>query len=203
MTAVALPSLISLSRLPLSVAFFLAFQRYSPEWVSVAGFLFILAALTDFFDGWLARRLNAVTAFGKWLDPLCDALLFVFVYLAFVRAHLMPPVLFALFLGRESLQYGLIRPLYVRRRLSPAAKPAGKVKTVVQIAGTVAVLVLVLLDLTGSLSWISTRHAATGILTALVGVSLLSLGWYVGPLVRRAGKQHSQLDGRKRPEPPT
>jgi phosphatidylglycerophosphate synthase len=144
--------------------------------------LLALAAATDALDGLLARHLRSVSTFGKWADPLTDALFFFFVYLAFNRAGLMPTPLLILFLVREAAQYGVLRPLAARRGLDPGAKPAGKVKTGVQIAGTAAVMGLAAGSAAGLLPPLRLATLSTAILAFLVAVSLGSLYWYVRPL---------------------
>jgi CDP-diacylglycerol--glycerol-3-phosphate 3-phosphatidyltransferase len=88
-----LPNLLTLFRLVLATAFFIALNQYryagpdgDPQtlvlWVSIA--LFLLAALTDWLDGYLARRWHAESTFGRIMDPFCDKVLVLgaFIYLA-------------------------------------------------------------------------------------------------------------------------
>ena len=70
-----LPNRLTLGRLILTV-FFVAFLSTSTHWGDVVALiLFIFAALTDWLDGYLARRLNQITNFGKLMDPLADKVL--------------------------------------------------------------------------------------------------------------------------------
>jgi CDP-diacylglycerol--glycerol-3-phosphate 3-phosphatidyltransferase len=85
----AVPNWLTVSRLFLAAAFFLSleFARrpiHDEWWLSAAAGLFILGALTDALDGWLARRWNAVSVFGRVMDPVADKILVVgaFIYLA-------------------------------------------------------------------------------------------------------------------------
>ena len=80
----SLPNLLTMFRIvviPLLVA---AFYLDSPEmrWASLA--LFSAAGISDFFDGWLARRWNKVSALGRFLDPIADKLLVASILLMLV-----------------------------------------------------------------------------------------------------------------------
>jgi phosphatidylglycerophosphate synthase len=84
-----LPNAITIARLAFAAAFFmcLVFYRYPDRNVALANVavgLFLLGALTDALDGYLARRWGAVSAFGRIMDPFCDKVLVLgaFVYLA-------------------------------------------------------------------------------------------------------------------------
>ncbi len=166
----------------MGVVFTLVFPALQMRGIVLGAILLALAAATDALDGVLARRLGTVSTFGKWADPLTDALFFFCVYLAFNRAGLMPPLLLVLFLARETAQYGIIRPLASRRGMDPGAKPAGKVKTAVQIVGTAAVIGLAAGSAGGLLPMGSLIATSSAILALLVAVSVGSLYWYIRPL---------------------
>jgi len=174
--------------LPLGVAVYLLLLRGHAGATAAAIAVVAVAAASDFLDGYAARRLGAVTTTGKWLDAACDAVFFLFVYLSFVRVGLMPPLLLALFACRELTQYAVLRPLSMARNVDPGARLPGKIKTVLQSVGSAAVLLLLLIHQQGHLSARSLSVAATSILALLVAVSLLSLGWYIAPLVRQAAR---------------
>ncbi|MCP5109642.1 MAG: CDP-diacylglycerol--glycerol-3-phosphate 3-phosphatidyltransferase, partial [bacterium] len=74
-----IPNQITLSRLVLAVVFFAVLSFFNPEkldeqrWVLVVSFwVFVTAAVTDFFDGLLARMMKQVTSFGRIVDPVVD-----------------------------------------------------------------------------------------------------------------------------------
>ena len=84
-----LPNALTMLRLVLAAAFFGTLNAYRyPDhnvvWANVALVLFILAAITDALDGYLARRWDAITVFGRIMDPFCDKVLVLgaFIYLA-------------------------------------------------------------------------------------------------------------------------
>lgn len=67
----------------------------------LAWLVFLLAALTDLIDGWIARHLNQVTSFGQVFDPLVDRILIVVALLALALTKLIGWVAFTLILGRD------------------------------------------------------------------------------------------------------
>jgi CDP-diacylglycerol---glycerol-3-phosphate 3-phosphatidyltransferase len=102
--------------------------------------IFVAAALTDTFDGWVARRLEGVTAFGAMADPLADKLLVVGTLASLALFAEVPWWIVAVIAGREAVVTAL-RVLVVRR--AGVVVPAtvwGKVKTVAQIVAIAAVI---------------------------------------------------------------
>jgi CDP-diacylglycerol--glycerol-3-phosphate 3-phosphatidyltransferase len=116
-------------------------ERAGALWGAAA--LFVLAAVTDKIDGWLARRTGTVTALGRALDPLADKLLVACALVAFVRLG-VPGVeawMVAAILGREVLVTALRS--YAGRRGRPLpVSGLGKWKTTFQMAFVAAVLAL-------------------------------------------------------------
>lgn len=102
-----------------------------------------LALLTDWLDGWLARRWRAVSTAGKLLDPFADAIFCMFVFWDFARYGIMPPWLFWVLAGREALVTFVLRPVALTRGIVVAAGMPGKIKTVIQFC----VIVLVILQM--------------------------------------------------------
>jgi CDP-diacylglycerol--glycerol-3-phosphate 3-phosphatidyltransferase len=100
------PNLLTLSRLPLSVCLFIAIsERY---WlVSLA--IFTIASLTDWLDGWWARKFNQLTAFGRTFDPLIDKVMVggAFIYLLMVPEARLLPWMVTVVIGRELLITGI------------------------------------------------------------------------------------------------
>lgn len=178
------PHLLTFSRIPLGVAFLVVFDPADTASALVALGLLAVSAATDAADGAIARRLGLVSTLGKWTDPLTDALFFLFAYLAFWRASMMPAVLLGVFLAREIAQYAVIRPLTVRKGKDPGARLAGKIKTGAQIGGTALVVLLAAISAAGAIPPETLRVICTALVTALVTLSAASLYWYVRPLLR-------------------
>lgn len=131
-----LPNTITLSRLlglPV-VGYCMYDQRSSVRWIGVG--VFLVAALTDWLDGYLARKLDQVTDLGKFLDPLVDKLLVLIPLLVAIDLHLVPAVGVCLILARELTIAGW----RVSGSQVSGANIWGKLKTVSQI---VAIAILI------------------------------------------------------------
>jgi cardiolipin synthase len=133
-----LPNLLTLSRFPLApwVAVSILHQAYRQ-----ALLLLVAAGLTDWLDGWLARRHGAVTRLGAYLDPVADKVLLVSVYLALGAAALIPVWLVVIVVGRDLLILlfaGAALAATRRRDFDPSVW--GKLSTVVQVVTGAAVL---------------------------------------------------------------
>jgi len=118
----------------------------------VAMIIFILAAITDFADGQIARRRNIVTDFGKFLDPLADKVLTFAAMLWFVEAGVMPGWMVLIVIMREFAVTAL-RLIAATNGTVIAAANLGKVKTVCTIVVLVAMF-LPLPDLVNIIGWI-------------------------------------------------
>ena len=178
-----IPNLLSLSRIAFGVLFYLLFRRAAAASTTICLGIITAGMLTDYLDGTLARRNNLVTLAGKWIDPLSDFTFFFFVYLSFYSLSLMPLILFVLFLLREASMYMLVRPLYIKRKMDPAAKTPGKVKTVLQNVGSLIVTLLAAGGQVGALSPSALRAVSASLLSVMVASSLVSMYWYVKPLI--------------------
>ena len=99
--------------------------------ILVSGIIFGLAMLTDLADGKIARKYNAITTFGKFIDPIADKLLVISVMLAFVDLGLISSVPVIIVLAREFLVTGM-RLGAVGQGVVVAANIWGKIKTTVQ-----------------------------------------------------------------------
>jgi CDP-diacylglycerol--glycerol-3-phosphate 3-phosphatidyltransferase len=137
---VNLPNAITLSRLVLTGVFVAGASLGSPagHWLALVSF--VIAAISDFLDGWLARRMGMVTPMGKLLDPLADKVLAcsAFVYLS--TQGLCPVWVTVLIIAREFLVTGL-RQIAVEAGLVLAADRLGKWKTAMQLTFCITCLV--------------------------------------------------------------
>jgi CDP-diacylglycerol---glycerol-3-phosphate 3-phosphatidyltransferase len=103
--------------------------------------LFIAAALTDYWDGKLARKRQLVTNFGRIMDPLADKLLLVTLFISFVQLGFAPAWMVILIIGREFAITGL-RVLAASYGQVIVASESGKHKTVSQIIAVIVILVI-------------------------------------------------------------
>lgn len=106
-----------------------------------AGLLFGVAALTDFFDGKIARERQLVTDFGKFADPIADKILVISALVCFLANGLCDPILIIVVLFREFVVTS-VRLSAAGKNKVIAANIWGKVKTVTQIIAIVAVIIL-------------------------------------------------------------
>ena len=106
----------------------------------VAAAIFGLASLTDWLDGYLARRRGQVTSLGRMIDPLADKLLTSAAFISLVQMDLAPAWMVAVIIGRELAVTGL-RGLASVRGSGFGASQLGKIKMVSQVA---AILLLIL-----------------------------------------------------------
>lgn len=107
----------------------------------IATFIFILAALTDKLDGYIARSRNQITTFGKFMDPLADKLLVTSALISLVELQVVPGWAAVIIIAREFAVSGL-RTIAAAEGTVIAASWWGKIKTVIQIVA----IVLLLLD---------------------------------------------------------
>jgi CDP-diacylglycerol---glycerol-3-phosphate 3-phosphatidyltransferase len=110
------------------------------EYVGLA--IFLLAAVTDFFDGWVARRRHQTTRLGALLDPIADKLLMSAAFISLVEmdpSH-VPAWMVVIIIGREFAVSGL-RSIAAQQGVTIAASPLGKVKMISQV---IAISLLIL-----------------------------------------------------------
>jgi CDP-diacylglycerol--glycerol-3-phosphate 3-phosphatidyltransferase/cardiolipin synthase len=132
-----LPNLLTLLRILLIPIFVVVF--YLPfGWArEAATFVFLLAAVTDWLDGYLARRMQLVSAFGAFLDPVADKLMVATALILLVQAdpRIIIAVAVAVIIGREIAISGLREWMAeVGNRTHVAVSEIGKFKTAAQMA---------------------------------------------------------------------
>src|SRR5687767_1733702 len=117
----------------------------SEQWLGVSGYalaigIFLVASLTDIFDGYLARRRNQVSTLGKFLDPIADKLLVSAALIVLVEKQLAPSWAVVIILGREFIVTGL-RSVAAAEGIVIQAQSIGKVKMWAQCVAIVALLI--------------------------------------------------------------
>ncbi|MBI4398132.1 MAG: CDP-diacylglycerol--glycerol-3-phosphate 3-phosphatidyltransferase [Candidatus Omnitrophica bacterium] len=126
------PNLLTLLRVILAfVTFYLLMHSYF--WMRLGAFgVFTVAALTDLWDGQLARRSGRVTDFGKILDPIADKILILGVFLCFISLNVYPLwAVIPIFVREVSVT--VYRLYLLRKNVVVAAERSGKIKVVVQM----------------------------------------------------------------------
>ena len=121
----------------LMIPFFIYFALQADKTsLIIALVLFCLASVTDFLDGYIARKYNQVTDFGKFVDPLADKLLVTAALLIFIEKGIFPAWMVFIVLALEFIITSL-RNVAAAKGKVLAASWTGKVKTCVQIAGII------------------------------------------------------------------
>jgi len=140
-----IPNALTIMRIlliPVLVAvFYLPFERH----LLVAAGIFAVAAITDWFDGYLARRLGQMTKFGAFLDPVADKLMVAVALVLLVERH--DTILFTLaacvIIGREIVVSALREWMAeLGKRTSVAVSYVGKVKTAFQMLAIIGLLAI-------------------------------------------------------------
>lgn len=186
-SAVNVPNALTLLRLCLVPVFgwlLLVDGGTDPALRTAAAVVFLFASLTDFVDGWLARRRHQVTTFGKVADPIADKALTGVALIGLSWLDTLPWWVTVVIIGRE-VTVTLLRFAVIKDGVIPASR-GGKAKTVSQMLA----IVLYLLPLTGA--WLTIRAVVMGVavaLTVLTGVDYAHRALAVrrrGELVREA-----------------
>ncbi|MDZ4082837.1 MAG: CDP-diacylglycerol--glycerol-3-phosphate 3-phosphatidyltransferase [Bdellovibrionales bacterium] len=171
-----LPMWLTWSRMvaciPMTVVM-LTLEKRAAGWIAAA--IFIVAAITDWLDGYFARKFHAQTTMGKFMDPIADKILVSTILILLIPSGAVHPVLVIIILGRDIL-IGGIRSIAAADRLIIDAKATGKWKTAVQMVAIPAVLIEVPLvsDSLGPLYNISTQTIGHGLLWISGILSLIS-----------------------------
>lgn len=141
------PNKLTLLRVVL-VPFFLAFLMINniPFNYCLALVIFILASFTDMLDGYLARKNNQITTFGKFLDPLADKVLVLSAMICFIELNLASSVAIVIIIAREFMVTSIrLVALSGDGKVIPA-NMLGKIKTVVSMISVIATLAMLSLD---------------------------------------------------------
>ena len=173
-----LPNTLSLIRILLVSVFIALFfiTPIAPLNYLLACIVFCLAAITDFLDGYIARKYNLVTTLGKFLDPIADKILVSSALIVLVSV--MPEgyvktsftIAVCVIMARE-LMVSAFRQIAATKNFVMAADMAGKIKTVFQ---DFAIIILLLWQFTASEVVFYVGFALTGIATVLTIISAVN-----------------------------
>lgn len=153
-----LPNKLTISRIILTFVFmYFLFAKWAGA-KACAFLTFLAAALTDYYDGYLARTKNQITDFGKFMDPIADKILVLAAFLSFVQLELIPAWTVVIIIAREVTVTGM-RIFALGRGIVLQAEEAGKHKTVSQMA--TIFLILIFLVLKGAAQFLSFWNITT------------------------------------------
>ena len=183
-----LPNQLTVLRIILTPVFFLLFISGVPWMMQVSVIVYLIAAITDWYDGWLARKFNYITNWGKFLDPLADKILTSTAFLAFVLVGLVNLWLALLIILRDIL-VTLLRLYADSKGYSFTTSLTAKVKTFFQM---VFIYYLLLAYSLRSVDYIGEKYSTLFdallnkelIWYLMIAVTLLTLGTGIGYVIR-------------------
>jgi CDP-diacylglycerol--glycerol-3-phosphate 3-phosphatidyltransferase len=135
-----LPNALTVLRILLVPVVVVALLDETPNGDAIAAGVFALAAFTDTLDGYIARQRNAITTFGKLMDPIADKLLVAASLIALVSLDRLAAWIAMVIIAREFAVTGL-RLIAATQDVVISASIWGKVKTTVQVAAIIALIV--------------------------------------------------------------
>ena len=180
-----IPNKLTIVRILLTAV--IAFFLFMPGWLSKTAALaaFLIAGLTDWLDGYLARRWHQTSAMGALLDPIADKVLVLGTFSAFAQLRVVPWWMVGLIALREVLVTGA-RLVAAKRHIILAAAIEGKQKAVSQFLAAIVVLVVVIVQEVQGKAPMPIQHRITmdlavlgcmGLATALTLISGASFFW--------------------------
>ena len=157
------PNALTVFRILLVPVLVAALLSGAPSGDLLAAIVFALASFTDALDGWIARRNQSESTFGKLMDPLADKLLVISALVSLVSLNRVSAAIAMVIIARELAVTGL-RQLAMESGHVVGASVWGKLKTVAQIA-----MVLCLIAVDGSPPWLDALVYVTVAITVLSG----------------------------------
>ncbi|GAB4186554.1 MAG: CDP-diacylglycerol--glycerol-3-phosphate 3-phosphatidyltransferase [Simkaniaceae bacterium] len=171
---------LTLGRLLLGPIFLIFYLHYQSLGISILVlpyallFLLTLSELSDFFDGFFARRWDQVTELGKILDPMADSIARISVFLTFTQGMIKLPLLLVfVFLYRDSI-ISTLRTVCALRGVALAARISGKIKAVVQAIAAFVIVILMIPYTLGMLSQSFLQICSLYIVSAAAAYTLYS-----------------------------
>lgn len=131
---------LTFSRLILVIVFIIsAYLELSKDVLLYTTVIFLLASITDFLDGYIARKYNMITTLGKLIDPLADKIMVTAAFLVLLKIGRIDFFTLLIIISRE-YTISIIRALAASKGIVIAASNSGKLKTVLQIVSIVLLL---------------------------------------------------------------
>ena len=174
-----IPNLLTWARI-LLIPLFVGVYYLRPDWLPLqqqnlaATLIFIVAAVTDWFDGWLARKLDQTSAFGAFLDPVADKLMVAAALIMLVKLGRTDAIFAIIIIGRE-IAISALREWMAKigAAKSIAVSFLGKIKTASQM---VAIPLLLYQDPIANLS---THRLGTWLIVLAAVLTLWSMAYYL------------------------
>jgi cardiolipin synthase (CMP-forming) len=173
------PNLLTWLRIVL-IPLFVGIFYFEKSWVSepnqnlVATIVFTAAAVTDWLDGWLARKLNQTSAFGAFLDPVADKLMVAAALIILVQLARVDAIIALIIIGREITISALREWMaQIGQAKSVAVSVLGKIKTASQM---LAIPLLLYHDPVGGFD---PQRSGTWLIYIAAVLTLISMAWYL------------------------
>lgn len=138
-----IPNILTVLRFPMAAICAYYAISLEPKSLIISLALFAIASITDFLDGYLARKWSLISNFGKIADPIADKALTLGVMLAFAIAGIFPFWALIIIAFRE-ISITIVRLLLLPKKVVLAAIYSGKLKTVSQIAVLIIIYLLMI-----------------------------------------------------------
>ena len=135
----SLPMIATDARFLLAPLLFLALFN-TPRMCAIVAFIFVVASLTDWLDGYWARKFQAESNMGKFMDPIADKILVLVALVVLLQLRRIDPFSLTIILARD-LFIGGLRSVAAANQVIIAAKPAGKIKTALQMVAIPCMLI--------------------------------------------------------------
>jgi len=158
-----LPNTITLMRIGVVPFLFILLTDPGKFWSLIIAGLFVIASVTDFFDGYIARKYQMITTMGKFLDPIADKIIVNTAMILLIPIGRIPAWIVAITIIRD-LIVDVIRSIASSEGIYIQASRLGKQKTVAQI---IAVTALIL------------HYSFWGINTHIVGIVILYIAFFL------------------------
>lgn len=138
-----LPNKLTISRILLTFVFMFFLFSKGVTAKCMALFIFLLASLTDALDGYLAKKMNMTTDFGKLMDPIADKIFVIAAFLAFVEMELIPAWMVVIIVLREMVITGL-RVMALTKGKVISSDDGGKHKMISQVSAIFIILLFII-----------------------------------------------------------
>lgn len=135
-----LPNKLTLLRICLIPVFVILMLSQVSNFFLISCIIFIIASITDFLDGKIARKYNLVTDFGKFMDPLADKLLVLSALICMIEYDLVAGWMVIIIVARE-LTVSILRAIAADNGKVIAASGGGKIKTTSQMIAIILLLI--------------------------------------------------------------